>query len=150
MRSKLALEGIDTVGVSVMLYIYCLEQSRSVRVRVPQDVFVQLNDNSLRSRDCGTPRPRSQPQTDQRVNTSFNHRDWCAMSTGHVSSGPPASSSSTLPRVTPLIPERYLDIPSQRLYALSFGLLIQVSVPFVYLRADTSTHSLSNSSLFRP
>lgn len=27
----------------------------------------------------------------------------------------------------PLIPERYLDVPSQRLYYLSLGLLLQVS-----------------------
>jgi len=86
---------------------------------------------------------RNSAKAASQINTSFNSRDWCAMSTGHVSSGPPASSSSTPPRVTPLIPERYLDIPSQRLYALSFGLLIQVSAPFVYLRADTSIHSLS-------
>jgi hypothetical protein len=48
------------------------------------------------------------------------------MSTSQVSSGPPASSSVAPPRVATLIPERYLDIPSQRLYALSFALLIQV------------------------
>ncbi|KAI0308121.1 hypothetical protein B0F90DRAFT_1807411 [Multifurca ochricompacta] len=45
------------------------------------------------------------------------------MSSGNV--GPPTSSSSASLRVMPLIPERYIDIPSQRLYALSFGLLIQ-------------------------
>ena len=134
------------MSVSVMLYIYCLEQLwRSVRVRhgVPQK---SIKMTIPYGHVTGTPRPRSQLGRNQRVNTSFNSRDWCAMSKGHVSSGPPASSSSTLPRVTPLIPERYLDIPSQRLYALSFGLLIQVSVPFVYLRADTSIHSLSNPS----
>ncbi|KAH9081740.1 hypothetical protein EDB83DRAFT_2334467 [Lactarius deliciosus] len=43
------------------------------------------------------------------------------MSSGHV--GP--STPSSTPPVTPLIPERFIDIPSQRLYALSFALLIQ-------------------------
>ncbi|KAH9178805.1 hypothetical protein EDB89DRAFT_1928552 [Lactarius sanguifluus] len=43
------------------------------------------------------------------------------MSSGHA--GP--STPSSTPPVTPLIPERFIDIPSQRLYALSFALLIQ-------------------------
>ena len=58
------------------------------------------------------------------------------MTSSHVSSGhlPPPSSSS--PHVAPLISERYLDIPSQRLYALSFALLIQVRAALVDPRVD--------------
>ena len=51
------------------------------------------------------------------------------MSSGHA--GPSTPSSTVSPPVTPLISERFIDIPSQRLYALSFALLIQVGVPFV-------------------
>jgi nucleoporin POM152 len=32
--------------------------------------------------------------------------------------------------VQPLVPERLLDVPSQRLYYLSLGLLLQVSMAF--------------------
>ncbi|KAI0278168.1 hypothetical protein BGY98DRAFT_975678 [Russula aff. rugulosa BPL654] len=57
------------------------------------------------------------------------------MSSGQDSSSPPKPpSSSPPPGVTPLIPERYIDIPSQRLYALSFALLIQAIKFFDFLR----------------
>ena len=52
-----------------------------------------------------------------------------SVSSGHVRPIIPPSTVS--PPVTPLIPERFIDVPSQRLYALSFALLIQVGVPFV-------------------
>lgn len=38
----------------------------------------------------------------------------------------PPSSPTAVPK-SPLIPEKYLDVPSQRLYYLSLGLLCQVS-----------------------
>lgn len=62
------------------------------------------------------------------------------MSSGHPVSAPLTSSSSPSPRATPLIPERYLDIPSQRLYALSFALLIQVRVASLKPPADNLIH----------
>ena len=60
-----------------------------------------------------------------------------SVSSGHAR--PSISSSTASPLVAPLIPERFIDIPSQRLYALSFALLVQVGCPlstlvvFVYL-----------------
>ena len=36
--------------------------------------------------------------------------------------------SQSPPSLNPLIPEKYLDVPSQRLYYLSLGLLCQVGV----------------------
>ncbi|KAI0001714.1 hypothetical protein BJV77DRAFT_1075828 [Russula vinacea] len=56
------------------------------------------------------------------------------MSSPNVSSSPSTPSSSSPPRIAPLISERYLDIPSQRLYALSFALLIQAIKFFDFLR----------------
>ena len=38
-----------------------------------------------------------------------------------------SGKSQGLPSSNPLIPEKYLDVPSQRLYYLSLGLLCQVS-----------------------
>jgi hypothetical protein len=58
------------------------------------------------------------------------------MSSPLVSPSPSTPSSSSPVRVAPLISERYLDIPSQRLYALSFALLIQVRTALVDPRVD--------------
>ena len=43
--------------------------------------------------------------------------------------------ASTTPQ--PRIPERFLDVPSQRLYILSFGLLCQVRIHSVYVGIHT-------------
>ncbi|KAI9512489.1 hypothetical protein F5148DRAFT_1162138 [Russula earlei] len=55
------------------------------------------------------------------------------MSSSHVISAPRKPSSPAPPSVTPLIPERYIDIPSQRLYALSFALLVQAIKLFDFI-----------------
>jgi hypothetical protein len=68
------------------------------------------------------------------------------MTSSHVSSGHPTPSSSSSPHVAPLISERYLDIPSQRLYALSFALLIQVGAALVDPRVD----NFPESAIYRP
>ncbi len=71
------------------------------------------------------------------------------MSSGHVSSGPPKPPSTSSPHATPLIPERYIDIPSQRLYALSFALLIQVRLAFVDPRVDNFNLQLIGRKILR-
>ncbi|KAA1467945.1 hypothetical protein DENSPDRAFT_877716 [Dentipellis sp. KUC8613] len=52
------------------------------------------------------------------------------MSTNPAPSSSPQGAHSPQPR----IPEKYIDVPSQRLYALSFGLLLQAIKAFDFIR----------------
>jgi hypothetical protein len=64
----------------------------------------------------------------------------------------PPSSRMPQPQKQPLIPEKYLDAPSQRLYYLSLGLLCQVCISLYDDFSCSQKHSLahrqSNSSIF--
>ncbi|KAI0274973.1 hypothetical protein BC834DRAFT_839954 [Gloeopeniophorella convolvens] len=64
------------------------------------------------------------------------------MSSGDA--GPSTPSSPVTSRAAPLFPERFLDAPSQRLYALSFGLLLQAIKIFDFLQYLFSSEGSSN------